>query len=149
MPSASASDEAVMARSVHRTSEDGFTLIELIVVILIIGILAAIALPAFLNQRAKGQDAAAKSNARTVVSAMEACYTEATMYDPCPDAPTGIEVGNGPGQVEVAPAGETYVIVAHSTTGNWFRVTKNADTTVERDCAATGNPNAGCIGTEW
>ena len=61
-------------------SEKGFTLIELLVVILIIGILAAIALPAFLNQRSKAQDTEAKSAARTAQTAMETYYTDEQNY---------------------------------------------------------------------
>ena len=56
---------------VGRDNERGFTLIELLVVIIIIGILAAIAIPVFLNQRKKGYDAQAKSDLRTVAHAEE------------------------------------------------------------------------------
>jgi type IV pilus assembly protein PilA len=64
-------------RSKHRRhDEDGFTLIELLVVIIIIGILAAIAIPVFLNQRQKGYDAQAKSDVRNMATAEETYLTD-------------------------------------------------------------------------
>jgi type IV pilus assembly protein PilA len=63
--------------------EEGFTLIELLVVIVIIGVLAAIALPQFLQQQKKGYDAEARSLARNLMTHVEACYLETRDYAKC------------------------------------------------------------------
>jgi type IV pilus assembly protein PilA len=60
--------------------DEGFTLIELLVVIIIIGILAAIAIPVFLNQRQKGWEAAVKSDLRNAATAQETWLTEKAAY---------------------------------------------------------------------
>ena len=60
--------------------DQGFTLIELLVVIIIIGILAAIAIPVFLNQRKKGWDAQAKSDLKNMATAQETYLTDSGVY---------------------------------------------------------------------
>ena len=65
--------------------ESGFSLIEVAIILVIISILAAIALPAFLNQQYKGQDAQAKANVRNALSLIEHCYELEQDYTLCDD----------------------------------------------------------------
>jgi type IV pilus assembly protein PilA len=60
--------------------EEGFTLIELLVVVIIIGILAAIAIPTFLNQRQRGWDAAAQAELRNAAVVQETYFTDENTY---------------------------------------------------------------------
>ena len=69
-------------RKAQEENEGGFTLIELLVVIIIIGILAAIAIPVFLNQRKKAVDASIKSDLRTAATALETYFTDFQSYNP-------------------------------------------------------------------
>lgn len=71
--------------------DHGFTLIELLVVIIIIGVLAAIAIPVFLNQRRKGYDAQTKSDIRNVATAEETYLTEYHLYSASTDVLPGLQ----------------------------------------------------------
>src|SRR5438270_11722164 len=71
--------KALAARSLD--DEQGFTLIELMVVVLIIAILIAIAIPTFLGARARAQDRAAQSDLRNGLTAEKTAYTDASTYN--------------------------------------------------------------------
>src|SRR4051794_19447426 len=105
--------------------EQGFTLIELLVVMIIIGILAAIAIPVFLNQRKNAVDASVKSDLRTVANEMESYFTDQEVY---------------PGTATQASAGAALVLAG----GSGIRVSKNTTLKIYYDAAAA-SATAYCV----
>ena len=111
-------------RKAQEEKEGGFTLIELLVVIIIIGILAAIAIPVFLNQRKKGYDAQAKSDLRNLATLEETYLTDNQVYTATLGA-GGITdfkpSSNAQTTVKSVSAGDSFCLKSHSDSGtDWY-----------------------------
>jgi type IV pilus assembly protein PilA len=130
-----------------RNGERGFTLIELLVVMLIIGVLAAIAVPGFLNQRSKAQDAEAKSAATVAATALEVYFQDHESYVGA-DADALVDIEGSLGQarglvVEGTEDGYTLTVnsAAGGSGGGPFMIERDGEDIV-RTCTAPGR--GGC-----
>jgi type IV pilus assembly protein PilA len=139
--------------------ESGFTMPELLVVVVIIGVLAAIALVMFTGQKEKGEDANAKSNASALVAAVDRCYVETGNFTACDgQGPndeldnTGLPIGSGNGKVSVTDSTvSTFKVIAISTGGHHFNVEQGPTSKQVHTCdaGASGTDGGGCSNGTW
>lgn len=134
------------------TEDRGFTLIELLVVILIIGVLAAIAIPAFLSQTGKASDSAAKTQVGTlqttiqVYAAERGSYAGGTLAELQKIEPTLRDTSTATAAVPKAEA-ETYELSSTARgTGTGYKL-KNEKGIITRACTAPGKGGCSALGT--
>jgi len=138
--------------------ESGFTLVELLVVMLILGLLAAIAIPSFFNQRNKAKDSSAKEAVRTAETAMETYatdndgkYTGATAGTAASKLnviePSLNDVGANLTITGLAVDGYTVNVKSDTTNANVFSITRASDGTTTLTCTAAGKDGCPSNGT--
>jgi type IV pilus assembly protein PilA len=142
---------------VRMKSQSGFTLIELLVVILIIGILAAIAIPAFLSQTSKANDAAAKTQVGTLQTTIQTYASEhsgnyegATLAELQKIEPTLKDTTTAKAKVaSVSPTG--FEVESEAIGSKDVYKLKNAEGEISRSCTTggTGNSRGGCKSGSW
>ncbi len=140
-----------------KDSDEGFTLIELMVVVLIIAILIAIAIPTFLGARSRAQDKSAESSLRNSLTAAKTIYTDSEKYtDATPAALTAVEpslkfeaIGTGsagPKSVSVSETAGVIAMAALSNSGKCFVIRDNVAGPGTEFGTFTANPAAGgCV----
>jgi type IV pilus assembly protein PilA len=127
--------------------EGGFTLVELLVVVLIIGLLAALGISSFLSQRSKAQDAEAKQVVRTASHALQVFHMEHDTYNATVSDLERIEPSLGAARrLVVNGTVDTYDLAADSASGsNTYTLGRDAHGRVTRGCTSPGN--GGCRST--